>query len=71
MGRMMRQRMVQRPAPSSEANAFPDVADDVPVPALGPVLALFSAYAIGIGRIRWRTAFLVFFLGVNVLPQEA
>ncbi|MFE6355938.1 MULTISPECIES: carbohydrate ABC transporter permease [Streptomyces] len=34
------------------------------------VLALFNAYAIGIGRIRWRTAFLVFFLGVNVLPQE-
>ncbi|MFE1116186.1 carbohydrate ABC transporter permease [Streptomyces rochei] len=34
------------------------------------VLALFNAYAIGIGRIRWRTVFLVFFLGVNVLPQE-
>ncbi|MEV5549757.1 carbohydrate ABC transporter permease [Streptomyces sp. NPDC052309] len=34
------------------------------------VLALFNAYAIGIGRVRWRTAFLVFFLGVNVLPQE-
>ncbi|MFJ8194253.1 carbohydrate ABC transporter permease [Streptomyces sp. NPDC096094] len=34
------------------------------------VLALFNAYAIGIGRIRWRTAFLVFFLGVNVLSQE-
>jgi raffinose/stachyose/melibiose transport system permease protein len=34
------------------------------------VVALFNAYAIGIGRIRWRTAFLVFFLGVNVLPQE-
>ncbi|MEV0123088.1 carbohydrate ABC transporter permease [Streptomyces sp. NPDC050703] len=34
------------------------------------VLALLNAYAIGIGRIRRRTAFLVFFLGVNVLPQE-
>jgi raffinose/stachyose/melibiose transport system permease protein len=34
------------------------------------VLALFNAYALGIGRVRWRTAFLVFFLGVNVLPQE-
>ncbi|MFH9402562.1 carbohydrate ABC transporter permease [Streptomyces sp. NPDC017638] len=34
------------------------------------VVALFNAYAIGIGRIRWRTAFLVFFLSVNVLPQE-
>lgn len=34
------------------------------------VFALFNAYAIGIGRVRLRTAFLVFFLGVNVLPQE-
>ncbi|MEU0163562.1 carbohydrate ABC transporter permease [Streptomyces sp. NPDC006261] len=34
------------------------------------LLALFSAYAIGIGRVRWRTPFLIFFLGVNVLPQE-
>ncbi|MFI1963123.1 carbohydrate ABC transporter permease [Streptomyces pathocidini] len=34
------------------------------------VLALFNAYALGIGRVRWRTAFLVFFLGVNVVPQE-
>ncbi|MFW6691170.1 carbohydrate ABC transporter permease [Streptomyces sp. MAR4 CNX-425] len=34
------------------------------------LLALFNAYALGIGRIRWRTAFLVFFLGANVLPQE-
>ncbi|NGN64815.1 carbohydrate ABC transporter permease [Streptomyces sp. A7024] len=34
------------------------------------VLALLNAYAIGIGRVRWRTAFLVFFLGVNILPQE-
>ncbi|MEV5883848.1 carbohydrate ABC transporter permease [Streptomyces sp. NPDC052020] len=40
------------------------------VVVLAVVLALFNAYAIGIGRIRWRTAFLVFFLGVNVLPQE-
>ncbi|MFJ8762989.1 carbohydrate ABC transporter permease [Streptomyces cyaneofuscatus] len=34
------------------------------------LLALFNAYAIGIGRIRWRTPLLIFFLGVNVLPQE-
>lgn len=40
------------------------------VVAIAVVLALFNAYAIGIGRVRWRTAFLVFFLGVNVLPQE-
>ncbi|MER7577024.1 carbohydrate ABC transporter permease [Streptomyces sp. NPDC126514] len=40
------------------------------VVAIAVVLALLNAYAIGIGRIRWRTAFLVFFLGVNVLPQE-
>ncbi|MFE6288021.1 carbohydrate ABC transporter permease [Streptomyces sp. NPDC057877] len=40
------------------------------VVVIAVALALFNAYAIGIGRIRWRTAFLVFFLGVNVLPQE-
>jgi raffinose/stachyose/melibiose transport system permease protein len=40
------------------------------VVVIAVVLALFNAYAIGIGRIRWRTPFLVFFLGVNVLPQE-
>ncbi|MFF9813529.1 carbohydrate ABC transporter permease [Streptomyces sp. NPDC014006] len=40
------------------------------VVVIAVVLALFNAYALGIGRIRWRTAFLVFFLGVNVLPQE-
>jgi raffinose/stachyose/melibiose transport system permease protein len=40
------------------------------VVVIAVILALLNAYAIGIGRIRWRTAFLVFFLGVNVLPQE-
>ncbi|WP_377272906.1 carbohydrate ABC transporter permease [Peterkaempfera sp. SMS 1(5)a] len=40
------------------------------VVVIAVVLALFNGYALGIGRIRWRTAFLVFFLGVNVLPQE-
>jgi raffinose/stachyose/melibiose transport system permease protein len=40
------------------------------VVVIAVALALFNAYAIGIGRIRWRTAFLVFFLGVNVVPQE-
>ncbi|MGW8887221.1 carbohydrate ABC transporter permease [Streptomyces sp. NPDC055749] len=34
------------------------------------VLALFNAYALGIGRMRRRTAFLIFFLGLNVVPQE-
>jgi raffinose/stachyose/melibiose transport system permease protein len=38
--------------------------------AIAVVLALLNAYAIGIGRVRWRNAFLVFFLAVNVLPQE-
>ncbi|MDT3396117.1 carbohydrate ABC transporter permease [Streptomyces sp. B1866] len=40
------------------------------VVVIAVALALFNAYALGIGRVRWRTAFLVFFLGVNVLPQE-
>ncbi|POX56270.1 ABC transporter permease [Streptomyces sp. Ru71] len=40
------------------------------VVVIAVVLALFNAYALGIGRIRRRTALLVFFLGVNVLPQE-
>ncbi|GAB2627999.1 carbohydrate ABC transporter permease [Streptomyces capparidis] len=40
------------------------------VVVIAVVLALFNAYALGIGRVRLRTAFLVFFLGMNVLPQE-
>ncbi|MEU2431651.1 carbohydrate ABC transporter permease [Streptomyces sp. NPDC007861] len=40
------------------------------VVVIAVVLALFNAYALGIGRVRWRTAFLVFFLGINVVPQE-
>jgi raffinose/stachyose/melibiose transport system permease protein len=40
------------------------------VVVIAVALALFNGYAIGIGRVRWRTPLLVFFLGVNVLPQE-
>ncbi|MGK5531257.1 carbohydrate ABC transporter permease [Streptomyces sp. URMC 129] len=40
------------------------------VVVIAVVIALFNAYAIGIGRVRWRNAFLIFFLAVNVLPQE-
>ncbi len=40
--------------------------------AVGGVgLSVLNAYALGIGRIRGRTWFLVFFLVANVLPQEA
>jgi len=40
------------------------------VSVLGVVLALLNSYAIGIGRVRGRALFLVFFLMVNVVPQE-
>ncbi len=40
------------------------------VAVLGVLVSLFNAYALGIGRVRGRTAFLVFFLLANVLPQE-
>ncbi len=40
------------------------------VVVIAVVIAILNGYALGIGRVRWRTAFLVFFLGVNVLPQE-
>ncbi|GAA2010254.1 carbohydrate ABC transporter permease [Catenulispora yoronensis] len=37
---------------------------------IGVVLSTLNAYAIGIGRMRGRNAFLIFFLIANVLPQE-
>ncbi|PRX90752.1 carbohydrate ABC transporter permease [Allonocardiopsis opalescens] len=40
------------------------------VVAIAVVLALFNAYAIGIGRSRFRVSLLIFFLAANVLPQE-
>jgi ABC-type glycerol-3-phosphate transport system permease component len=40
------------------------------VAVLGVGLSLLNAYALGIGRVRGRVVFLVFFLLANVLPQE-
>ncbi|GAA2702908.1 MULTISPECIES: carbohydrate ABC transporter permease [Actinoplanes] len=40
------------------------------VAVLGVVLSVFNAYALGIGRVKGRTWFLVFFLVANLLPQE-
>jgi raffinose/stachyose/melibiose transport system permease protein len=40
------------------------------VAVLGVALSLLNAYALGIGRVRGRVAFLIFFLLANVLPQE-
>jgi raffinose/stachyose/melibiose transport system permease protein len=41
------------------------------VAVLGVALSVLNAYAIGIGRVRGRVWFLVFFLVANLLPQEA
>jgi raffinose/stachyose/melibiose transport system permease protein len=41
------------------------------VAVLGVALAVLNAYALGIGRMRGRTWFLLFFLAANLLPQEA
>ncbi|GAA4946014.1 carbohydrate ABC transporter permease [Actinoplanes utahensis] len=41
------------------------------VAVLGVVLSILNAYALGIGRVRGRVWFLVFFLVANLLPQEA
>jgi raffinose/stachyose/melibiose transport system permease protein len=40
------------------------------VAVLGVVLSIFNAYALGIGRVKGRVWFLVFFLVANLLPQE-
>jgi len=41
------------------------------VAILGVALSVLNAYAIGIGQVRGRTWFLMFFLAANLLPQEA
>jgi raffinose/stachyose/melibiose transport system permease protein len=41
------------------------------VAVLAVVVSVLNAYAIGVGRLRGRTAFLMFFLLANLLPQEA
>jgi raffinose/stachyose/melibiose transport system permease protein len=41
------------------------------VAVLGVGVSVLNAYALGIGKVRGRTAFLVFFLVGNLLPQEA
>ena len=41
------------------------------VAILAVIVSLLNAYALGIGKVRGRTWFLVFFLIANVLPQEA
>jgi raffinose/stachyose/melibiose transport system permease protein len=40
------------------------------VSVLAVVLSVLNAYALGIGRVRGRTWYLVFFLLANLLPQE-
>jgi raffinose/stachyose/melibiose transport system permease protein len=40
------------------------------VAVLGVLLSVLNAYALGIGRVRGRVWFLVFFLVANLLPQE-
>jgi len=40
------------------------------VAVLGVGLSILNAYALGIGRVRGRIWFLVFFLVANLLPQE-
>ena len=40
------------------------------VTILGVLLSVLNAYALGIGRVRGRVWFLVFFLTANLLPQE-
>lgn len=40
------------------------------VALLGVLLAVFNAYALGIGRVKGRVWFLIFFLVANLLPQE-
>lgn len=40
------------------------------VAVLGVLLAVLNSYALGIGRVRGRLWFLVFFLVANLLPQE-
>src|SRR5262245_49630749 len=41
------------------------------VAVFGVVLSVLNAYALGIGRLRGRSWFLLFFLAANLIPQEA
>src|SRR5450759_689312 len=41
------------------------------VAVFGVVISLLNSYALGIGKIKGRTFFLVFFIMANFLPQEA
>ncbi|TDC85650.1 carbohydrate ABC transporter permease [Micromonospora sp. KC606] len=41
------------------------------VAVLAVIVSVLNAYALGIGRVPGRSAFLVFFLLANLLPQEA
>ncbi|MEV4756924.1 carbohydrate ABC transporter permease [Micromonospora sp. NPDC049559] len=43
----------------------------ISVAVLALLVSVLNAYAIGIGRLRGRLAFLMFFLLANLLPQEA
>jgi raffinose/stachyose/melibiose transport system permease protein len=43
----------------------------ITVAVLGVLLSILNAYALGIGRVKGRVYFLVFFLVANLLPQEA
>lgn len=43
----------------------------ITVAIAGIVLSLLNAFALGIGRVRGRVWFLIFFLMANTLPQEA
>jgi raffinose/stachyose/melibiose transport system permease protein len=40
------------------------------VAVLGVLVSVLNAYALGIGQVRGRLAFLVFFLTANLVPQE-
>jgi raffinose/stachyose/melibiose transport system permease protein len=42
----------------------------ITVAVLGVLLSVLNAYALGIGRVKGRVWFLVFFLVANLLPQE-
>jgi raffinose/stachyose/melibiose transport system permease protein len=41
------------------------------VTALGLIISVFNAFAIGIGRIKWEKLFLIFFIFAMTVPQEA
>ncbi|AGL17616.1 carbohydrate ABC transporter permease [Actinoplanes sp. N902-109] len=49
---------------------FNSLVTSLAVAVLGVLLSVLNAYALGIGRVRGRVWFLVFFLVANLLPQE-